>query len=80
MHTPRSLKSISKTPFWRTRISVRFLVDHAEVVDEDGNPVDLTLPEADEHDGHDEHDEHDEHDKIDNAVSEATPEETHEEP
>jgi trigger factor len=27
--------------------AVRFLVDHAEVVDEDGNPVDLTLPEPD---------------------------------
>ena len=27
--------------------AVRFLVDHAEVVDEEGNPVDLTLPEPD---------------------------------
>ena len=26
--------------------AVRFLVDHAEVVDEEGNPVDLTLPES----------------------------------
>jgi len=25
--------------------ALRFLVDHAEVVDEEGNPVDLTLPE-----------------------------------
>ena len=51
--------------------ALRFLVDHADVVDEDGNPVDLTLPEIDEHN---------EDDTEDNVVSEATPEETHEEP
>jgi trigger factor len=28
--------------------ALRFLVDHAQVVDEDGNPVDLTLPEPTE--------------------------------
>jgi trigger factor len=54
--------------------ALRFLVDHAEVVDEDGNPVDLTLPEVDEHN---------EDSDVDNVVSEATPshssEETHEE-
>lgn len=27
--------------------ALRFLIDHAEVVDEEGNPVDLTLPDAD---------------------------------
>ncbi|MFM8302884.1 MAG: trigger factor [Actinomycetota bacterium] len=31
--------------------AVRFLVDHADVVDEDGNPVDLSLPEPDADDG-----------------------------
>jgi hypothetical protein len=28
--------------------ALRFLVDHAEVVDEEGSPVDLTLPEPTE--------------------------------
>jgi trigger factor len=28
--------------------ALRFLVDHAEVVDDEGNPVDLTLPESTE--------------------------------
>lgn len=31
--------------------ALRFLIDHAEVVDEEGSPVDLTLPEGEARDG-----------------------------
>ena len=44
--------------------ALEFLVEHASVVDEEGNTIDLTVdpaPEHDEHDHHHEHD-HDEHD------------------
>jgi trigger factor len=49
----------------RTRKALEWLVEHVEVVDPDGNPVDRASLELHHDHDHDEHDEHDGHDHDD---------------